>query len=303
MTMRLNLLLILFAFILACQPLDHKLKADTFDLQGHRGARGLLPENTISGFFKAIEIGVNTLELDLCVTKDNQLVLSHEPIMDAMICTDAFGNTYDDSTAHQYNIYQMTYEEIKSFDCGSLQHPWFPDQVKQRAYKPLLTEVFDTVKYVLAKKGAKTKTINYNIEIKTQIVGDEIYHPSPKVFSDLVYKTISEKISWKYITIQSFDFRVLQYFNKAYPEVKLALLIENKHPFAQNLDSLGFNPDIYSCEHVLLSRETISNLQNREIKVIPWTVNESVRMDTLQSWNVDGLISDYPDRFKRRISE
>jgi glycerophosphoryl diester phosphodiesterase len=298
-----NSLVILLTLLLSCAPSKKQKDQKPFDLQGHRGARGLMPENSIQGFIHALELGVTTLELDLCVTKDHQLVLSHEPIMSAMICKDAFGNTYDDSTAHQYNIYQMTYEEIKSFDCGSVPHPWFPDQAKLSTFKPLLTDVFDTVQLYLEKRDTPKKTINYNIEIKTQAQTDNIYHPTPEDFSDLAYKAINNKIDWKYITIQSFDFRVLQYFNTTYPEVNLALLIENKLPFRQNIDSLGFNPDIYSCEHVLLSRETISNLQKREIKVIPWTVNESARMDTLQSWNVDGLISDYPDRFKRIISE
>ncbi|MEQ8546767.1 MAG: glycerophosphodiester phosphodiesterase family protein [Cyclobacteriaceae bacterium] len=292
-----NSLIILLALIMSCALSKEQKGQKPFDLQGHRGARGLMPENSIPGFFKAIELGVTTLELDLCVTKDNKLVLSHEPIMSSMICTNPQGKAYDDSVAHNYNIYQLTYEEVKSFDCGSLPHPWFPEQMKMATYKPLLTDVFDTVNFYLANNKSLQKAINYNIEIKTQATTDGVYHPTPKEFSDLVFNTINDNLDWKYITIQSFDFRVLQYWNQTYPEVKLTLLIENKLSPKENLDSLGFIPEVYSCEHILLSRTTIDQLHKKGMHVIPWTVNDAARMDTLQSWNVDGLITDYPNRF------
>jgi len=292
-----NSLIILITLLSACTPSKEQADQKPFDLQGHRGARGLMPENSIPGFFKALELGVNTLELDLGVTKDNQLVLSHEPIMSSMICTDPSGSTYDDSTAHEYNIYQMSYEEIKAFDCGSKSHPWFPEQPKVPTYKPLLTEVFDTVRFYLARNKSLKKSINYNIEIKTKAATDGVYHPIPQEFSDLVYHTVDGNIDWKYITIQSFDFRVLQYWNQTYPEIKLALLIENNLSPKENLDSLGFIPHVYSCEHILLSRLAIDQLHKKGMQVIPWTVNDAARMDTLQSWNVDGLITDYPNKF------
>ena len=91
-----------------------------FDVQGHRGARGLRPENTIPGFLVAIDSGVTTIELDVVITKDKQVVVSHEPWMSAAICLDPSGSPLQAKEEKKFNIYQMTYDEVKQFDCGSL---------------------------------------------------------------------------------------------------------------------------------------------------------------------------------------
>ncbi len=97
------------------------------------------------------------------------------------------------------------------------------------------------------------------------------------------------------MTIQSFDFRVLQYFKKTYPEIKLAVLIESNNSIEQNLEQLGFIPEIYSCDFTLLTEQNISMLHSKNMQVIPWTVYNIEDMEQLISWNVDGLITDYPD--------
>ena len=97
------------------------------------------------------------------------------------------------------------------------------------------------------------------------------------------------------MTIQSFDFRVLQYFHSAYPQVKLALLIENELPWESNIDSLGFLPQVYSCEFILLDSVVIGQLKAADMQVIPWTVNDTLEMKQLMRWGVDGLITDYPN--------
>ena len=131
--------------------------------------------------------------------------------------------------------------------------------------------------------------------MKSELALEDIYHPKVAIFSDAVYSMINEHIGWDRIIIQSFDFRILQYFKKHYPKVPLALLIENEVSWNWNIDSLGFKPDIYSCEYGLLSAEIISELQNEYIKVIPLTVNDSSDMRQLINWGVDGLITDYPN--------
>lgn len=107
------------------------------DIQGHRGCRGLFPENSLPAFEKAIDLGVTTLELDLAITKDHKVVVSHEPYMNSVICFDPDGNTIDASMERKYNLYQMTHEEIKQFDCGSKVHSNYPNQKKLKTYKPL----------------------------------------------------------------------------------------------------------------------------------------------------------------------
>lgn len=286
-------LLISLIAIVSCQP---KRTFQDIDLQGHRGARGLWPENTIPGFLNVLDLGVNTLEMDLAVSADGQLIVSHEPYFSAEICLDRNGNEIPEDQQLGYNIYKMTYDQVAEFDCGSKIHPRFPDQEKISTIKPRLVDVIHEVEAYLADK--KLPKVNYNIEIKSSVPSDNLYHPTPAVFSDMVYQLLSLKLDWSRVTIQSFDFRVLQYFHQTYPDVTLALLIENELPWKTNIDSLGFTPQIYSCDYNLLTQEVVTELQAEKMKVIPWTVNERSDMDRLLEWGVDGIITDYPNRTK-----
>ncbi|MEM8894851.1 MAG: glycerophosphodiester phosphodiesterase family protein [Bacteroidota bacterium] len=284
------LLILLLGSLMSCNQSPKRL-SDQLDIQGHRGARGLLPENTIPAFLKALEYNVTTLELDLAVTADNQLVVSHEPWMNHSICTDSVGEAISEEAERSFNIYQMTYDEVAGFDCGSLGNPRFPEQKAMNVSKPLLMDLFDAVD---DKLGGSS--INYNIEIKSNPQGDNLFHPTPQQFSDLVYSTIDGRVDWKYITIQSFDFRVLQYFNEKYPDVQLAALIENQETPAQNIATLGFTPDIYSSWYKDLTADDVRYLHDQNVLVVPWTVNELEDMQMLVGWGVDGIITDYPDR-------
>lgn len=274
-----------------------------FDIQGHRGARGLMPENTIPAFLLALDSGVTTLELDLAVTKDKKLVVSHEPWMNAAICTDPDGNPIDEKQEHKFNIYKMNYDEVVRWDCGFNGNPRFAQQQKMSAHKPLLTEVIVAVEDHI--KSYTRYEVDYNIEIKTMPEDDNKFHPTPKVFSDLVYNLINEYLPLDRIVIQSFDFRVLKYWHEKYPDVRLAALVENKKSIEQNLDDLGFIPSIYSPEFILLKKEDVKFLHDKKIRVIPWTVNEPKDMLALKGMDVDGFITDYPNRaakFKRTLN-
>lgn len=288
----------IFIALLACVQCGQQSTSDvsdeggSLDLQGHRGMRGLFPENSILGFLKALELGVNTLELDIVMSGDTQLVVSHEPFISSAICQYPGGKQIPKEMEKELNMYHMTYQEIKAFDCGSLFNNDFLLQEKSRISKPLLTEVLDTVEQVATAKG---QLIHYNIELKSELALEGIYHPEVAVFCQVAYQAINDQVDWRRITIQSFDFRILRYFNKHYPEVQLALLIENELSWELNIDSLGFKPEIYSCDYALLSAETISELQEINMKVIPWTVNDSIDMRQLIHWGVNGLITDYPN--------
>ncbi|MDB4290968.1 glycerophosphodiester phosphodiesterase family protein [Cyclobacteriaceae bacterium] len=290
--------LLIFIALLACVQCGQQSTSDvsdeggSLDLQGHRGMRGLFPENSILGFLKALELGVNTLELDIVMSGDTQLVVSHEPFISSAICQYPGGKQIPKEMEKELNMYHMTYQEIKAFDCGSLFNNDFLLQEKSRISKPLLTEVLDTVEQVATAKG---QLIHYNIELKSELALEGIYHPEVAVFCQVAYQAINDQVDWRRITIQSFDFRILRYFNKHYPEVQLALLIENELSWELNIDSLGFKPEIYSCDYALLSAETISELQEINMKVIPWTVNDSIDMRQLIHWGVNGLITDYPN--------
>lgn len=265
-----------------------------FDLQGHRGARGLRPENTIPAFIIALDSGVTTIELDLAITKDKQVIVSHEPWMSTSICLRPDGSEIPQKEEKAFNIYQMTYEEVAQFDCGSKGNDKFPEQVKMKVSKPLLTDVIIAIENHI--KSYSQYEVDYNLEIKSSPSGDNKSHPSPEVFSDLVYNLLDQYLPLERIVIQSFDFRVLKYWHGKYPDIRLAALIENTKSVDANLRSLAFKPSVYSPYFKVLTKEKVDYLQAQKIRVIPWTVNEIADMNKMLQWGVDGFITDYPDR-------
>jgi glycerophosphoryl diester phosphodiesterase len=268
-----------------------------FDVQGHRGARGLRPENTIPGFITALDSGVMTVEMDAVITRDKQVILSHEPWISASICLDTAGNTFTQKDEKKYNLYEMTYAAITRFDCGMKINENFPGQQKMAVHKPLLGDVLVAVETHI--KGVSLYEVDYNIEIKSTPDGDKKLHPAVEEYSDLVYNVINEYIPLDRVVIQSFDFRVLRYWHKKYPGVRLAALVENTKSAEANLADLGFTPSIYSPYFKLLTKEKVDALHQRRIRVIPWTVNETSDMLSLKGMGVDGFITDYPDRARR----
>jgi glycerophosphoryl diester phosphodiesterase len=281
----------------------------TFDVQGHRGARGLFPENTVPAFLAALDQGVTTVELDLAITKDNQIIVSHDPWMAAEFCLKPDGSSFLKKEELKYNIYKMLYEEVKQWDCGSKPHERFPEQQKIKIYKPLLSEVIVAIENHI--KNFTKYEVDYNIEIKSDPKGDGKFHPLPDEFSDMVFQLIDQYLPLDRIVIQSFDFRVLKYWHEKYPEVRLAALVENRKSIDENLNQLGFVPTIYSPHFNLLSKEKVDYLhsksfvltekQEREkmkprLRVIPWTVNEEKDMLVVKGMGVDGFITDYPNR-------
>jgi glycerophosphoryl diester phosphodiesterase len=266
----------------------------TFDLQGHRGARGLRPENSIPAFILALDSGVTTIELDLAISKDKQVVVSHEPWMSASICLKPDGSQISAQEEKSFSLYEMDYEQIRKFDCGSKGNAKFPEQVKMPTFKPLLKDVIIAVEHHIRNYGLYE--VDYNIEIKSSPSGDNKQHPTPEVFSDLVYNLIDQYLPLERVVIQSFDFRVLKYWHEKYPDIRLAALIENTKTVDANLRTLGFNPSVYSPHYKLLTKEVVDHLRDVDIRVIPWTVNEVGDMRKMLQWKVDGFITDYPDR-------
>lgn len=274
------------------QPKDMTDKKYSFDLQGHRGARGLLPENTLLAFQKAIDIGVNTLELDVVISKDSLVVVSHEAYMNPKICLDATGNKISNKKA--FNLYEMNYKEIKAFDCGSLPHPDFPNQKQEKSYKPLLTEVIKLVE----TNSTAGKFVNLNIELKSSRQTDGVYHPEPNVFVNLVIETIlKESFPLEKVSLQSFDVHILRYIIDNYPDIAVAYLVEDGQ-LENNLETLGRIPHIYSPNYKSLDSLQIQKAHDKEIKIIPWTVNDKNDMQELLSIGVDGIITDYPNMAK-----
>lgn len=265
-----------------------------FDIEGHRGARGLAPENTIPAFIKALELGVNTLELDVVISKDGKVVVSHEPFFSSVIALDAGGKPITKDKEKDFNIYKLTYSEIKKFDVGSIGNKDFPEQQKTKAYKPLLSEVFKETQKYLRKNNLKT--VRYNIEIKSDAAGDNIFHPLPAEFAKMVLGEITKAKMENFSIIQSFDVRSLQEMKKIAPKMPLALLVFNKDGIEKNISKLGFQPEIYSLHFSLVDAAAVEFCRTKNIKIIPWTVNEIADLERMKTFNLDGIITDYPNR-------
>jgi len=271
----------------------------TFDLEGHRGCRGLMPENTIPAFLKALDLGVTTLEMDVVISKDRQVVVSHEPYFNAAFSIAPTGRPVDKKEQKSLILYQMDYADIKQYDVGSNGNLAYPEQQKLKTYKPLLAEVIEQAEAY--RKAHELSDFSYNIEIKSEPSEYNKSQPEPAVFCDLVEAIIRQHIPPERVVIQSFDFSILKHWKQQadaghYPNVRLSALVENLHSPEKNIEELGFKPDIYSPYFRLLSRAKIARLHQQGIKVIPWTVNQTDAMKRLKEWGVDGLITDYPNR-------
>lgn len=265
-----------------------------FYWQGHRGARGLLPENTIPGMEKALALGMNTLEMDVAITADRQVVLSHEPFLNHEICSDANGQPIPATEERNYNIFRMSYEQLQAYDCGSKAHPRFAGQQLMPLRKPLLKEVI-----AAAEQHARTLNLPapyYNIEIKSMPEGDGVFHPEPAEFVKLVMEQIEQAGIGKRTFVQSFDVRPLQYLRQHHPGQQLALLVENPDGGQANIDRLGFVPECYSPYFEFVTEELVSWCHRQNMLLIPWTVNQPDDMERLLTLGVDGIITDYPDR-------
>lgn len=273
-----------------------------FDVQGHRGCRGLMPENTVPAFLKALDLGVTTLELDVVISKDRQVVVSHEPYFNAAFSIKPDGTPVSKAEQKDLNLYRMDYADSKRYDVGSNGNPAYPEQQKLKTYKPLLSEVIERAEAYRREKNLPG--FAYNIELKSEASEYDKSQPQPAAFCELVQAVLAtQKLQPGRVIIQSFDFAILRYWHEQtkagkYPRVSLAALVENMRGPEKNIDELGFKPAIYSPYYRLLSQDKIVRLHEQNIRVIPWTVNQRDDMERLKSWGVDGLITDYPNRAK-----
>ena len=262
------------------------------DVQAHRGGCGLWPCNTTQGFKNAVKLGVQTLEMDAVISKDKKVVVSHDTYMDYSILKPD-GSKISKEEMQNYNIYKMPYDSVKLYDAGLGGNPFFPTAEKFSAPKPLLTDVIDEVEGFIKKSNLTP--VYYNIEVKS-LKEDDVYHPKPEEFSDLVIDVIKKKNILEKTIIQSFDVRALKYIHQKYPEVKLAFLVANKLSTEENIKNLGFTPAIYSPNFRMVNPESLKASKSLGMQVIPWTVNEVSDIQNILSLGVDGIISDYPDR-------
>ncbi|MBE7179528.1 MAG: glycerophosphodiester phosphodiesterase [Mucilaginibacter polytrichastri] len=282
----------LCAAVPAQKKMSGKISFPKFDTEAHRGGRGLMPENTIAAMKNAIDLGVTTLEMDLNISKDGQIVVSHDAYFNPLFATTPEGE-FLDPKAPKRLLYSMTYDSIAKYDVGLKPHPNFPRQKKIAAKKPLLNDLIDASESYAA---SKKKTMWYNMEIKSTPNGDGKEHPAPQEFVDKVIGLLKKKNLLSRTIIQSFDVRPLRIIHKDYPDVKLSFLVAKGAENVQaQLDTLGFTPFVYSPEYKTVSAGMVKACHNKQIKIVPWTANTEADIAKLKALKVDGIISDYPD--------
>src|SRR5215472_5759485 len=208
---------------------------------------------TLPAFEYAISHGVDALELDMAVTKDDVIVISHDPVLRAPVCI----GPQDEAT-----IRQLTALEVRSWDCGAIRNPKFPHQQPvPHTRMPTLDEVF-----ALASRGR----FEYNIETKS-FPDKPQYTPGPEEFARLVLEKIRAHHLERRVILQSFDFRTLVAMRKLAPEIRLSALTEkDERPFAEIVREAA-NAEIISPEFHLVSREKVAAAHRAGIQVVPWT--------------------------------
>lgn len=245
-------------------------------VHGHRGARARRPENTLPAFQYAIAQGVDALEMDMAVTRDNVIVISHDPILEPPVCS---------GPAKSAVIHQLTLSEVRQWDCGAVRNPRFATQQTVPGTRmPTLDDVFQ-----LATQGA----FDYNIETKSFPDHPE-YTPSPEEFSRMVLEKIRHYHLEKRIILQSFDFRTLIAMRKLAPEIRLSALIENDGRDFPAVSAAAANAEIVSPDFHLVTPGKVAAAHRLGLKVVPWTANTPADWDMLIAAKVDAIISDDP---------
>jgi glycerophosphoryl diester phosphodiesterase len=294
----------------------------SLDLQGHRGARGLLPENTLPAFARALEIGVTTLELDCAITGDGVVVISHDALLNPDITRGPDGRWLDQAGPA---IASLTYQALRGYDVGRIRPgsqyaARFPRQRPVDGTRiPRLSELFE-----LVKKSGNT-SVRFNIETK---ISPE--HPdrsvSPEAFVDaLVLLLVNEKLTAR-SAIQSFDWRILQLVQQKAPEIQTVYLSAQQSWLDNIRASAGSSPwtaglhvsafggslprmvnaaggTVWSPYYGEVTRESVREAHGLGLKVVVWTVNQETDMRRMVALGVDGIISDYPDLLRRVAGE
>jgi glycerophosphoryl diester phosphodiesterase len=298
------------------------MAAGAFDLQGHRGARGLAPENTLEGFATALAIGVATLELDLAMTKDGVLVVSHDLRLNPDRTRGPDGNFL---AATGPAIRSLTLAELRRYDVGRLKPgsrsaAKFPEQRQFDGVRiPTLAEVFD-----LARRN-RADYVRFNIETKLKpTAGADA--PGPGTFARAVAQAVQTARLAARVSVQSFDWRTLAALGGVAPEIaRVCLTVEGRSrdtlqrgqpgpsPWTAGLDLDDFDGSVprlvaaaecsaWSPHFANVTAPVLAQARAIGLKVIPWTVNELPEMERLITLGVDGMITDYPNRLRALLA-
>ena len=299
--------------------------AVAFDLQGHRGTRGLAPENTLTAFRTALAIGVTTLETDLALTRDGVLVLSHEPRLYAALTRGSDGRWLNEDGA---TIFSLKADELAQYDIGRLNpaHKYASQWTEQTASDgeriPTLQQLFELARDARSPGG---RPVRFNIETKiTPTSGDST--PDPERYARAVVDAVRAAKMSERVVVQSFDWRTLREVKKLAPELSTACLTidsssmntvvpdaSSASPWHAGLKGADYGGSLPRMAQAAgcgtwapfwrnVTSENIAEAHALKLKIIPWTVNDPAEIERLAALGVDGIITDYPDRARRALA-
>ncbi len=287
------------------------------DIQGHRGARGLKPENTLPGFEVALDVGVTTLELDMHYTSDNVVVVWHDDRIKKEKCrligsAENAPDPEETTDLSELLISNLSLQQIKAYQCDLNPDPsLFPEQNNEPTplaannYAiPTLDELFDFVieysnsEIKSASQQSSARVVNFNIETKRrpskpEVINDGFDGVNPGPFELDVLHSIAEFGLQKRVSIQSFDHRSLWSIASVDPSITLVALTYSEIPDLHELSTQGAS--VWSPNYQVLDKTSVDLAHEAGLKVIPWTINERPIMDEILSFGVDGIITDRPD--------
>ena len=271
----------------AALALLFSLPGIAMDVQGHRGTRGNLPENTLPAFKRALEIGVDTLELDCGITKDGVVVVLHDRRLNPDVARGPDGKWV---TAPAPTVHELTFEQLQKYDVGRLRPgseyaKRFPNQKPIDGTRiPRLSALFEL---------AKDTKVRFNIETKLLPT-----HPDetvgPEAFARALIAEFRKAGMTRRAVIQSFDYRTLTIVEKEAPEIETAYLTEAKDSDPARVHALGAK--IWSPDMKAMTPEKVAQAHKLGMRVVIWTANEPAEIERMIDARVDGIISDYPER-------
>ncbi len=265
------------------------------DVQAHRGGAGLMPENTWYSMRNAIDMGVNTLEFDLQISKDKKVVVSHDAYFHSRYATRPDGSEVKKGEPLEY-IYTMPYDSVLKYDVGKRPGNVWPDKAQICCVKPLAGDLIDMVEAYTQYKGLSP--MRYNIEIKSRKgKGEGTDWPDYKEFCDRCLDLLLSKGLGDRLVVQCFDTRALEYMHEKYPQVKLSFLTDKEyHSWEEIKAQLTFLPEWISPNYKVVTKEMVEGAHKEGVKIVPWTCDDKEEMKAVISTGIDALITNYPDR-------
>lgn len=285
----------IFIVVLFTSHVSSAFEEPSFTVQGHRGARNIFPENTLPSFQYAMDVGVDYVELDIHVTKDNQLVIYHDPEVSPRVCQWMDGRKLTKKIA----IYQMTYEQTQSFDCGRHQKNGYPINLVPGATIPSFDELIDLVE--AHPNGTKTL---YKVDIKSK--ENARFYPDQSKIAQLVLETVYRRGIQDKVVYSSFDEELLRQLRLQDATSRVALLTvisvgKSLVAKAQKLGAYAVSPHHKALE-LQGAKKHVKRLQALGFKVVPWTVNGMKNWQKMLDAGVDGLITDDPEGLLQHIA-